>query len=114
MTFPHRLLAFSTLLSICLTSGVLAAKPQDLRRLQGTNKCPNCDLRGADLTGANLRGAILTGADLSGAILINANLSGANLSGANLSNANLTGANCANVITNEATIMPACSVAGAQ
>ena len=111
MTFPHRLLVFSTLLSICFPSGVLAQNPDHVRRLLNRNECRVCDLRGADLEGANLSGAILTRANLSNANLKGANLSGANLEGANLSNADLTGANCSNVIRNEATIMRACSTA---
>lgn len=114
MTFPHRLLVFSTLLSICFTSGVQAQHPDNVRRLLNTNECRGCDLRGANLEGANLSDAILTGATLSGANLKGANLSGADLKGANLRGADLTGANCSDVIRDGATIMPACSVADAQ
>ncbi len=74
--------------------------------------CPQCDLRGADLShrdltegnfaGSDLRNANLSGAKLDGASFAHANLSGANLDGAsltatsrgpaNLRRANLTGA----------------------
>ncbi|MEM1256769.1 MAG: pentapeptide repeat-containing protein [Cyanobacteria bacterium P01_H01_bin.21] len=114
MTFPHRLLAFSTLLSIYFTSGVLAQHPDNVRRLLNTNECRGCDLRGANLEGANLSGAILTGATLSGANLKGANLSGADLKGANLRGADLTGANCSDVMRDETTFMPACGTAAAQ
>jgi len=52
-----------------------------------------CDLRGADLSGANLRYADLSGANLYGADLSGANLYGADLRGANLRGADLSGAN---------------------
>ena len=114
MTFPHRLLVFSTLLSICFTTEVLAQNREHVQQLLRANECSGCDLRNAKLAGENLSGAILTGAYLSGADLKGADLSGANLEGANLRNAKLTGATCANVITNEATVMPVCSGASAQ
>ena len=53
----------------------------------------SCDLRYANLRGANLGGANLHCADLSGANLHCADLSGADLSGADLSGANLHYAN---------------------
>jgi WD40 repeat protein len=68
-----------------------------------TKKCPNCNLRGANLTGfglenADLKGADLRGANLHGVVLDHADLSGANLQdadlgGAWLERANLQGAN---------------------
>jgi len=73
------------------------------QRLLVTKKCPNCNLRGANLTGfglenADLKGADLRGANLHGAVLDDADLSGANLQGADLGGAwleraNLQGAN---------------------
>ncbi len=54
--------------------------------------CQECDLSGADLSGANLKGADLLRANLSGADLSGANLSGADLSGADLSDSDLSGA----------------------
>jgi hypothetical protein len=56
-----------------------------------------CDLRQADLRGANLFGANLSSADLSGAILFGADLTGANLTNVNLSGALITNANLTNV-----------------
>jgi len=67
--------------------------PEHLKRLRGTKECPNCDLRGADLEGANLRDANLYRANLRDANLYRANLRDANLKGANLKGANLKGAN---------------------
>lgn len=77
--------------------------PEELRHtLAGmARNCPNCNLAGADLKGAelitaNLAGANLAGADLSRANLRRANLAGANLAGAIMVNTNLPGANLAN------------------
>lgn len=89
--------------------------PEETRHttIEMAKNCPNCNLAGADLTGAelitanlaganlagadlsraNLRRANLAGANLAGAIMINTNLPGANLANCNMSNANLTGAN---------------------
>jgi uncharacterized protein YjbI with pentapeptide repeats len=74
----------------------------DLERLQQTNSCQNCNLKGVNLAGATLMGANLEGANLQGvskptilasANLKNADLSEAKLSGAVLFQANLEGAN---------------------
>ena len=54
----------------------------DLKKLRAMNSCEKCDLREADLKGANLSQADLSGADLSEA----------NLSGAKLKNVKLDGA----------------------
>ena len=51
---------------VLLTTPVLAYKQADLDKLQATNKCARCDLRGADLSNANLRKAELHEADLPG------------------------------------------------
>ena len=69
-----------------------AANPQDLERLQQTNACVDCDLRGAGLVYGNLQGADLRGADLRGANLSRANLRYGDLRGANLQGATLFGA----------------------
>jgi len=71
--------------------------PEHLKRLKETNKCPNCNLRGADLRDArlqktNLQSANLYGADLRGADLRDARLQKANLQSANLNGADLRGA----------------------
>ncbi len=62
------------------------------------------DLSGANLSGANLRRANLIGANLSGAKLVRANLTGADLSGSNLSNADLTGSNLIRAIVTDANL----------
>jgi uncharacterized protein YjbI with pentapeptide repeats len=87
---------------ILFASGASAFDPDDLKALETTNSCVRCDLREADLSGAelmyanlfrtNLSGANLTDASLEGAELFNANLSGATLKGSNLSGAKLKGA----------------------
>ena len=51
---------------------------EDLKRLKETNKCPKCNLQGANLKGANLEYVNLQGANL-----WKSNLRGANLEAAN-------------------------------
>jgi hypothetical protein len=85
--------------------GAIAANPDHVTRLVETRTCPDCDLRGAELTGsylrhANLRGANLAGARLNGADLRDAYLGQANLEGADLRNADLTRANLSNANLN--------------
>ncbi|MFM7904338.1 MAG: pentapeptide repeat-containing protein [Microcystis sp.] len=85
--------------AIVQNGAVNSANPSHVERLIKTNKCPKCDLRGANLRGANLSNSFLQGADLSmanltGAILINANLSDVILVGAKLVNADFTGIKC--------------------
>jgi hypothetical protein len=75
-----------------------AFKQADLAKLRATNRCPHCDLIGANLQGANLSNAdlqeaILVQANLQGANLTRANLSWATLREGNLTRANLTAAN---------------------
>lgn len=66
---------------------------QDIHELlSGKNKCIQCNLNNAKLTGLNLEGYDLTQASMVGADLRCANLKKANLSGAILKSANLTGA----------------------
>jgi len=70
---------------------------ENVKTLLRTNKCPECDLHGADLDLADLGGANLSDADLfvanlTGAFLSRANLFEADLTGADLSGANLSGA----------------------
>lgn len=74
----------------------------NIKKLQETNNCAQCDLSGADLTRIDLSGANLEGANLAGAKMFLTNLSGANLKncdlrramfgGADLGNADLSGA----------------------
>ena len=66
--------------------------PEHLERLRKTNKCPKCDLQGANLQRANLQYAFLKGANLEGANLEGANLKGTILQEANLHRVNLQGA----------------------
>ena len=61
----------------------------DLKRLQETNECQNCDLGNVDLSGTNLQDVNLEGANLAGANLQNANLRQANLKNAYLLKASL-------------------------
>jgi uncharacterized protein YjbI with pentapeptide repeats len=72
----------------------------------------HCDLKdanlsGADLSGANLDYAILTGADLSGASLTDATLYAAIFESVNLSSADLTGATMTSVLSGLVTADPA-------
>lgn len=92
------------LILISLQSQVVA-DTSSIKQLLETKACPQCNLRGADLSNQNLQGVNLQAADLTGADLSSTNLRGANLShsilkqvnfddtllaGANLRNADLT------------------------
>jgi uncharacterized protein YjbI with pentapeptide repeats len=83
-------LAVLVCLLVIFAGKTRAFDEHDLKQLQETNKCRNCDLSGAILTGANLKKAILTGANLKGARLNSASLEHADLSNANLSKTDLT------------------------
>jgi len=61
------------------TAPAYAFNQASLTKLQSTNKCKDCDLSEAVLTGANLMGADLERANLKGADLTGANLTGAEL-----------------------------------
>ena len=81
------------LLGICLLVCSMQGSAFDemhLMRFKAINKCPNCDLSGANFSGRDMKKAILKGANLSDANLSRANLWSADLSGANLQGANLT------------------------
>jgi hypothetical protein len=69
-----------------LQQGAVSPVPSSEVQWQG------CDLRQADLSGANLTGANLINADLSNATLTDANLSNATLTDATLTDANLSNA----------------------
>ncbi|MFB2835177.1 pentapeptide repeat-containing protein [Floridanema evergladense] len=71
----------------------ISSSKNAVRRLFFTKKCTRCDLRGADLQGANLGGADLREAQLEGADLGGANLWGTNLESATMEGVNLVGAN---------------------
>jgi len=81
-----------TFVTIAMARSSVAENPTHRQQLLDTNACPNCDLSGADLTGAQLAEANLTGANLSQAILTGADLTGAQLAGADLSEVDLSGA----------------------
>ena len=66
------------------------ASPVD--QLFSTRACPECNLRGQDLSNRALNGANLSGANLMYANLEEAYLYRTNLQGANLTNANLRNA----------------------
>ena len=78
------------ILLLMFSVGVGAYDEGDLKRFKAINKCPNCDLSGANFSGRDMKKAILNGANLSDANLSRANLLSADLSGANLQGANLT------------------------
>lgn len=85
------------------TSGATAASSV-VDQLKQTNACIRCDLRGANLQGANLKGANLEGANLQGANLTGANLEDAYLVGANLSEATLAQADLSGTRLTAATL----------
>jgi Pentapeptide repeats (8 copies) len=88
------ILGFATVaIALSLTLPVQSANRKDLQTLLDTGNCPRCDLRDANLRGANLQRANLRDANLRGANLRDANLRGANLSNANLQDADLRDAN---------------------
>jgi uncharacterized protein YjbI with pentapeptide repeats len=66
---------------------------QQLQQLLRTKICIRCDLRNANLEGADLRRSNLEGANLEGANLTKANLKSSYLVGANLNNANMNNTN---------------------
>lgn len=71
----------------------VALSSNPLSRLLQTGECPDCDLSGIQLKGANLQGAELFLANLQSANLQGTQLQGANLQLTQLSNANLQGIN---------------------
>jgi len=82
------------LMSMVGFSGQVGAYDEkDVEKLKATGNCQKCDLREANLKGANLEGAKLWQANLEGANLSGAKLEGADLGGANLTGAKLEGAN---------------------
>lgn len=83
------------LVAVCLiivSGNVHAFRQEDLEKLKQDDKCSQCDLSDANLSGQHLPNADLSGSNLSGANLSNTNLSGAYLNQTNLSGADLTGA----------------------
>ena len=86
------------LLIIIWSAQVNAYDELHLKRFKALNKCPGCDLSGANLSGFHdYSGGILEGANLKDAVFAGAklryvNFRGANLHGADLSRADLEGA----------------------
>ncbi len=96
------------LLSLGLIGTTSAGEVEtNILKLKALNACVSCNLKRANLTGANLSGANLKNADLrkanlSGANLKNADLSEAFLSGTDLSEAFLNGADLSKAFLFEA------------
>ena len=88
---------------LLLTLPTRAEDPDHVQQLLETGQCPECNLIGADLKGANLERAVLTnaqlsGADFRGATLNDAILSGATLRNALFNNADLAGADLSDTV----------------
>ena len=81
-----RTLTALTVAATMFTSSAYAFDPDDLQKLKDINECYQCDLSGADLSGARLAHADLRDANLSGAKLLEADLTGAIMNGAILCN----------------------------
>ena len=99
-----RFLAGVALTALLGASPSMAFDPAHLQQLLATYRCPDCDLRGADLVSANLSGANLTNADLTSANLEHADLTNVRLTGANLEDAFLGGAIFCNTTWTDGTI----------
>ena len=80
------------LFSVSASVNAFAFEEADLNQLTSSNRCPQCNLRGANLNWMDLQGANLSQADLRGAQCVQTNLRNANLSGANLQGANMLAA----------------------
>jgi uncharacterized protein YjbI with pentapeptide repeats len=86
-------IAFYSLLAV---SAPAFAAPGVVSIRAGNHDCPNCMLKGADLTNQCVKGGNLTGADFDGARLVLACMSKANFHSATFRGADLSGANLAN------------------
>ena len=78
------------LLGICLLVFSIqgsAFDEMDMKRFKALNKCPDCDLSGADLSGRRMEKANLKGANLKDVIAYATRFDNADLSGAVLTNA---------------------------
>lgn len=80
------ILTILTMAATIFAGGAFAFDADDLKKLKDTGECTQCDLREANLEGANLMDANLEGTDLSGANLKDANLNLARMKGAILCN----------------------------
>ena len=78
-----------------LASSASAFDPDDVQKLRDTNVCLSCDLRVANMVGAQLGGANLLGA----------NLSGANLEGADLAYTSMNDAILCNTIMPDGSVI---------
>ena len=95
------IILFSLLINSINRQDIFSAQAQNadhIQQLIQTQKCPNCDLRNADLKGivlieADLSGAKLSHANLSNAVLIGSDFTGADLSNADLNHADLSATN---------------------
>ncbi|MFB2976849.1 pentapeptide repeat-containing protein [Microseira sp. BLCC-F43] len=90
------LVGFSIVAGGIATINYRMSHQASIRHLLETNKCPKCDLTGADLKQTNLKNANLWGAKLTGANLEGADLTGAKLGYAKLVNTNLASAKLGN------------------
>lgn len=89
------------LAAIAMTAGVTPASAKDdtlTRLIKFGGVCPECDMSGKDLSGANIRGASFPRSDFSNVDLSEARISGSNFSRvilkrANLSDAEISGSN---------------------
>ena len=72
-----RTLTALTVAATMFASSAFAADPADRQKLVDTGNCVECDLNGANLSGAGLKDANLTGANLNEANLTKAIMNGA-------------------------------------
>ena len=100
-----RTLTALTVAATMFASSASAFDPDDVQKLRDTNVCLSCDLRGANLEGANLGVANLFGANLTVANLEGANLGGANLEGANLAYTSMNDAILCNTIMPDGSVI---------
>ncbi len=70
------------MVAVLFTASLYAFSQADVQKLTTTKQCPDCDLSGANLSGADLFMVYMNGANLSGANLTGVLLKGADLSGA--------------------------------
>lgn len=93
MKLRHAIVLSSMLMGLTTVSLAAGYNPDQLAQFNLTNRCDNCDLSGAALSG-NHSNAVLTNTNLTGAqgsgTFSSAYFNGSNLSGSNWSNANLS------------------------
>jgi uncharacterized protein YjbI with pentapeptide repeats len=102
----HIFLSLTASLAATLsTSNAWAANQEHINQLEGTGKCPGCDLSGVSLVGIDLAKAQLQNANLNGANFTGANLSGADLTGISAVGANFLGADLQNTTLEKANLV---------